>query len=144
MCTRLRHNAQLSLLRLRGTGPSVTFEFRNRAAVSTWILRRSGRFWTRVHSHRCRGALIRARQLWNYGFSYSSNPENADVENNMKKRIIIYAALVATVAVAVLFAQRTDIQSSILGAGGKPALAVVDFRGAGATQPFMAAFNSTL
>jgi len=62
----------------------------------------------------------------------------------MKKRIIIYAILIAALAVAVLYAQRTDIQTSIVGPGGKPALAVVDFRGAGAAQPFMSVFNSTL
>src|SRR2546430_429024 len=47
--------------------------------------------------------------------------------------------LVALAATA--FAQ--DITTWINGAGGKPALAVVDFRGSG-SQPFMAAFNSTL
>lgn len=44
-------------------------------------------------------------------------------------------------AAATAFAQ--DITEWIRGGGGKPALAVVDFRGAG-TQQFMSAFNSTL
>ena len=60
----------------------------------------------------------------------------------MKKRITLYATVVAAFAVAVLFAQ--DIQDKIVGAGGKPALAVVDFRGTGPAQAFMGAFNSTL
>src|SRR5579863_5504302 len=42
---------------------------------------------------------------------------------------------------ATVFAQ--DITEWIRGGGGKPALAVVDFRGAG-SQQFMSAFNSTL
>ena len=42
---------------------------------------------------------------------------------------------------ATLFAQ--DIKIWLNGTGGKPALAVIDFRGSG-SQPFMAAFNSTL
>jgi TolB protein len=60
----------------------------------------------------------------------------------MKKRIIVCAALTATLLAAVLLAQ--DIKTTIVDSGGKPALAVVDFRGGGAAQPFMAAFNSTL
>jgi TolB protein len=60
----------------------------------------------------------------------------------MKKQIIIRAPLIAGLAVAVLFGQ--DIRDSIVGHGGKPALAVVDFRGTGAAQPFMSAFNTTL
>src|SRR5579863_8188033 len=54
----------------------------------------------------------------------------------LKSLSILLPAVAAT-----LFAQ--DIVNSIIGGGGKPALAVIDFRGAGA-QPFMAAFNSTL
>src|SRR5580692_9081338 len=49
---------------------------------------------------------------------------------------ILVLALAATV-----FAQ--DIVTWINGTGGKPALAVIDFRGSG-SQPFMSAFNSTL
>jgi len=49
-------------------------------------------------------------------------------------------ALVLVLA-ATVFAQ--DIVTWINGTGGKPALAVIDFRGSG-SQPFMAAFNSTL
>ena len=47
----------------------------------------------------------------------------------------------SAVTTAVIFAQ--DINIWISGAGGKPALAVIDFRGSGAQQ-LMAAFNSTL
>jgi TolB protein len=50
--------------------------------------------------------------------------------------------VVVALSAAVLFAQ--DIQTWITGAGGKPALAVVDFRGAGDAQPLMGPFNSTL
>ncbi len=60
----------------------------------------------------------------------------------MKKSIIIGASLIGSLTVALLFGQ--DIKVNIVGAGGKPALAVVDFRGAGAAQGFMAAFNTTL
>src|SRR4051812_38189956 len=52
------------------------------------------------------------------------------------------ALLIFTLLTAVLlYAQ--DIREWITGAGGKPALAVIDFRGSG-SQQFMAAFNSTL
>ena len=47
----------------------------------------------------------------------------------------------SVVTAAVIFAQ--DINIWISGAGGKPALAVIDFRGSGAQQ-LMFAFNSTL
>ncbi len=64
----------------------------------------------------------------------------------MKKSKHLYALLataltVTCMTVAVLSAQITD---QIIGKGGKPALAVPDFRGAGAAQPFMNAFNTTL
>ena len=39
---------------------------------------------------------------------------------------------------------QTDIRTDVTSHGGKPALAVIDFRGSGASQSFMAAFNSTL
>jgi len=45
------------------------------------------------------------------------------------------------VLAVTVFAQ--DITTWINGTGGKPALAVIDFRGSG-SQPFMDAFNSTL
>jgi hypothetical protein len=57
----------------------------------------------------------------------------------MRKYILVLAAL--PIGVALLWAQ--DIKTSILGSGGKPSLAVVDFRGTG-SQQFMAVFNSTL
>lgn len=60
----------------------------------------------------------------------------------MKKRTIIYALAMTGLAVAALLAQ--DIRDVITSNGKKPALAVVDFRGAGPAQPLMSAFNSTL
>ncbi len=51
---------------------------------------------------------------------------------------IVFLALTAA---ATMFAQ--DITEWIRGGGGKPALAVIDFRGSG-SQQYMAAFNSTL
>jgi len=56
--------------------------------------------------------------------------------STLKALSILSLAVAATV-----FAQ--DIVNSIISGGGKPALAVIDFRGSG-SQPFMAAFNSTL
>ena len=64
----------------------------------------------------------------------------------MRKLLLLIPALLATVLVGVVqigLAQNTDITSWISGQGGKPALAVTEFRGSG-TQPFMGAFNSTL
>jgi TolB protein len=60
----------------------------------------------------------------------------------MKRKSGFIALLFLAVATAAaLFGQ--DITAWINGVGGKPALAVIDFRGTGA-EPFMAAFNSTL
>ena len=59
----------------------------------------------------------------------------------IRKSAFLLLTALALRGSAIALAQ--DIQTWITGAGGKPALAVVDFRGAG-TQPFMAAFNSTL
>ncbi len=56
-----------------------------------------------------------------------------------KSRLCLTALVLALAA--TVFAQ--DIVTWINGTGGKPALAVIDFRGSG-SQPFMAAFNSTL
>src|SRR5271170_6288306 len=62
--------------------------------------------------------------------------------SNLKSRRAIALLVIALLAFAVtVFAQ--DITAWINGTGGKPALAVIDFRGSG-SQPFMAAFNSTL
>ena len=58
-----------------------------------------------------------------------------------RKSVLLLLTAFALLGSAIALAQ--DIQAWITGAGGKPALAVVDFRGSG-TQPFMAAFNSTL
>jgi TolB protein len=52
-----------------------------------------------------------------------------------------FGALIGSGA-ALLFGQ-ADIITTIMGAGGKPALAVTDFRGSG-TQQFMNVFNQTL
>lgn len=59
------------------------------------------------------------------------------------KRIIAFSAFAVCVLATLLTAQGTDINTWINGVGGKPQLAVIDFRGAG-SQEFMAAFNSTL
>jgi TolB protein len=53
----------------------------------------------------------------------------------------VLAAAGCLAIAATLFAQ--DIITSIIGKDGKPALAVIDFRGSG-SQPFMSAFNATL
>jgi TolB protein len=60
----------------------------------------------------------------------------------MRKSTFITLILLAATTTAMLFAE--DINIWIHGQGGKPALAVIDFRGTGASQPFMEAFNSTL
>jgi TolB protein len=61
----------------------------------------------------------------------------------MKKRTIIFVTVLGALSVAALLAQ--DITEWITGkAGGKTALAVVDFRGTGEAAPLMATFNSTL
>jgi TolB protein len=51
---------------------------------------------------------------------------------------------VAAATLAVLAAQQTDFSTVIRKTGQLPALAVPDFRGDGAAQAFMAAFNRTL
>ncbi len=58
------------------------------------------------------------------------------------RHLLICAAAIYGLAGGVLLAQ--DIQDWITGAGKKPALAVIDFRGVGEAQLLMAAFNSTL
>jgi TolB protein len=60
----------------------------------------------------------------------------------IRKTVLIAFVLLAALSAVVLFAQ--DITGWIKGGGGKPALAVPDFRGSGAAQPLMASFNSTL
>ncbi len=59
------------------------------------------------------------------------------------KRIIAFSALTALALVSAMTAQGPDITTWVKSFGGKPKLAVIDFRGAG-SQDFMAAFNSTL
>jgi TolB protein len=62
----------------------------------------------------------------------------------MTMRISTLKALsVLSLAVAAAVFGQKDIVDSIMKGGGKPALAVIDFRGSG-SQPFMSAFNSTL
>src|SRR5207244_6559194 len=58
-----------------------------------------------------------------------------------RKSVLIPIPLLAALGGGLLLAQ--DITTWISQAGGKPALAVVDFRGSG-SQQFMAPFNSTL
>src|SRR5579864_1306077 len=59
-----------------------------------------------------------------------------------RKSTLITLILLAVTTTAALFAQTLEIW--IKGSGGKPALAVIDFRGTGTSQPLMEAFNSTL
>lgn len=60
----------------------------------------------------------------------------------MTRKISLFLATLAALSgAALLFAQ--DIRDFITKNAGKPALAVVEFRGSG-SQPYMAAFNSTL
>jgi TolB protein len=58
-----------------------------------------------------------------------------------RKSGFIALVFLAVATAAALFGQ--DITAWINGVGGKPALAVIDFRGTGA-EPYMAPFNSTL
>jgi TolB protein len=58
-----------------------------------------------------------------------------------KPKLQLCLTALALALAATVFAQ--DIVTWINGTGGKPALAVIDFRGSG-SQPFMSAFNSTL
>jgi TolB protein len=60
----------------------------------------------------------------------------------MRKTAFIPLMLFVALGAAIVFAQ--DITAWITGQGGKPALAVTDFRGTGAAQPLMASFNSTV
>jgi TolB protein len=62
----------------------------------------------------------------------------------MKKRIFIGVGFGAALAAALLFGQNADINANIVGGANKPALAVIDFHGAGGADPLMKAFNSTL
>jgi TolB protein len=59
-----------------------------------------------------------------------------------KSALIAFVLFAAVLFGAALFGQ--DIKDFITGQGGKPALAVTDFRGTGAAQQFMGTFNSTL
>jgi len=59
-----------------------------------------------------------------------------------RKSTVITLSLLALATAAALFAD--DINIWVIGKGAKPALAVIDFRGTGTSQPLMEAFNSTL
>ena len=59
----------------------------------------------------------------------------------MKKTLCVFSALAAAV---LLFAQQPPIGIGRIEQGDRPTIAVPDFRGAGAAQNFMAAFNQTL
>ena len=62
----------------------------------------------------------------------------------MKRQLLLGVCAFAVALLAHgLIAQNVDINTWINGIGGKPKLAVIDFRGSG-SQPYMAAFNSTL
>jgi TolB protein len=62
----------------------------------------------------------------------------------MNRRWILLPPLTSLLAVGlVALAQSPTITTWITGTGAKPALAVIDFRGAG-SQPYMDTFNSTL
>lgn len=64
----------------------------------------------------------------------------------MKKPFIpvLVTTLLLLVAFSFLWAQTADIRTGIVGQGGKPSLAVVDFRGAGGAQSLMSTANGTL
>jgi TolB protein len=59
----------------------------------------------------------------------------------MKKRSLLVAGVFALVAGSIA---QDRIIVELIGKGGKGSIAVPDFRGAGAAQPLMATFNSTL
>jgi TolB protein len=62
----------------------------------------------------------------------------------MKKRLLVATTLALSFGVlTVLLAQQGSVVIKIIGSQ-KPAIAVPDFRGAGAAQNFMGAFNTTL
>ncbi len=63
----------------------------------------------------------------------------------MRKTILVSSTLIlAAFALLRVLTAQTDARIDINKAGGKPALAVVDFRGSGASQQFMGSFNGTL
>src|SRR5271166_3859743 len=59
----------------------------------------------------------------------------------MHKSVMVTLGALSLLGAGLLLGQ--DITAWIQGAGGKPALAAIDFRGSG-SQQYMAAFNSTL
>src|SRR6202167_5724528 len=56
---------------------------------------------------------------------------------------IIFASL-AALAAGAIFVAAQDVGGTIIKPGGKPRIAVIDFRGAGDAQKFMTTFNTTL
>jgi TolB protein len=61
----------------------------------------------------------------------------------MKIKLIL-ASLAALGAGAIFVSGQGQIGGTIVGHGGKPRIAVIDFRGSGDAQKFMATFNTTL
>jgi TolB protein len=61
----------------------------------------------------------------------------------MKIKLIL-ASLAALAAGAIFVFGQGQIGGTIVGHGGKPRIAVIDFRGGGDAQKFMATFNTTL
>ena len=65
----------------------------------------------------------------------------------MKKRLILFISrlsLLVSLPFCATFAQQGRIADEIIGKGGKPKIAVTDFRGGGRSGSFMATFNGTL
>jgi hypothetical protein len=58
------------------------------------------------------------------------------------RKPLVFAALLTLSGGA--FAQEANIIGTIVGKGGKPKMAVTDFRGAGKAAAFMSTFNGTL
>jgi TolB protein len=61
----------------------------------------------------------------------------------MKIKLLL-ASIAALALGAIFLAGQDQIGGTIIGHGGKPKIAVIDFRGAGDAQKFMTAFNTTL
>src|SRR5258708_7586568 len=62
----------------------------------------------------------------------------------MKIRILTVVAILMSASALWLAAQQSEIKGIIQTRREKPSIAIIDFRGAGAAQPLMKAFNDTL